>query len=118
MKSTCIFIIFFSFCFLLKAQSYEDWDDYDIQEFYVKKDLKPGALDEDGNEISFVFLPTEIKQGTYEVEIADYSSDLYEIKGTGYYCKFRGYYGYAGYGEEGILIVESSTYSSTFYKKP
>jgi hypothetical protein len=33
------------------------------------------------------------------------------------FIKFRGYYGYAGYGEEGILVVGNSAYLSTFFKK-
>lgn len=118
MKQIFLFIILSSLLSTIKAQSYKDWDDYNVDEFYVKKDLKYGTLDENGEEISFVFITTDLKQGTYEVEIADYENDLYQIKGTDYYVKFRGYYGYAGYGDEGILEVGSSAYSSTFYKKP
>jgi hypothetical protein len=100
------------------AQTYKNWEDEDVDEFYEKQDVKYGSLDEDGEETSFIFIPTTIKQGVYNVEIADYKNNLYEIKGTDYYVKFRGYYGYAGYGDEGVLVVGSSAYSSTFYKKP
>jgi len=91
-------------------------EEYDIDEIYEKIDLDYGTLDEDGDDIDFLFSPTTIKQGTYEVEITDGPGDLYEIKGTNYYLKFRSYYGYAGYGDEGILIIGSNTYSSKFVK--
>jgi len=111
-------LMFFSQVSFLYAQDYRNWENEDVDEFYEKATVKSGTLDADGNEISFVFIPTSIKPGTYEVEIADYKNDLYEIKGTDYYVKFRGYYGYAGYGDEGVLEVDSSAWSSTFYKKP
>ncbi len=103
---------------IMNAQSYKDWDDYGIEEFYEKVDVESGTLNEEGEEIDFVFVTTEMKQGTYEIEITDYKNDLYHIKGTDFYLKFRGYYGYAGYGDEGILVVGYSIWSSTFYKKP
>ena len=95
----------------------QDYEEYTIEKFYKKVDLDYGVLDEGGDDIDFVFVPTDIDQGTYEVEIADGPGDLYEIKGTDYYCTFRGYYDYTGYGDEGILKVESSSYYSTFFKK-
>jgi hypothetical protein len=58
-----------------------------------------------------------LKTGKYEIEITNGPGDLYEIKGTNMFIKFRGYYGYAGYGEEGILVVGNSAYLSTFFKK-
>lgn len=67
--------------------------------------------------LTLFFVKTELKEGKYEIEITYGLGDLYEIKGTDMYIKFRGYYGYTGYGEEGILVVGSSAYSSTFYKK-
>lgn len=100
-----------------ETPAYEDWDNYSVEEFYEKIEVKSGTKDEDGNDISFVFVPTDLEQGLYRVEIADGAGDLYHIKGTDYYVEFRGYYGYAGYGEEGVLEVGYSAYSSTFYKK-
>jgi hypothetical protein len=100
------------------SQKYKDWEDEDVEEFYEKVSVKNGTLDERGNRITFVLVPTSIKAGVYEVEIADLSNDIYEIKGTNYFLKFRGYYGYAGYGDEGVLVVGGSAWSSTFYKKP
>jgi len=119
MKSLFIILpLLFSLQLTTYSQTYKDWEDEDVEEFYEKVTVKNGTLGEDGRKISFVFVPTTIKQGVYEVEIADFKNDLYEIKGTDYYVKFRGYYGYAGYGDEGVLVVGSSTWSSTFYKKP
>ena len=96
------------------AQTYEE---HDVDEFYKKVELDDGTLDEEGNHIDFVFIKTDLKAGRYEAVIADGPGDLYELKGTDISVKFRGYYGYAGYGDEGILEVGSSAYSSTFYKK-
>lgn len=106
-----LIILFFSL--ISHGQKYEE---HDISEFYKKVELDD-ALDESGSSIDFVFVKTELKVGKYEIEITDGPGDLYEIKGIGVYIKFRGYYGYAGYGEEGILDVGQSAYSSTFYKK-
>ncbi|SRR5690554_6254710 len=98
---------------LLNGSSNEE---YVIDEIYEKIDLEYGTLDEDGNDIDFLFSPSSIKQGSYEIEITDGPGDLYEIKGTNYFLKFTSYYGYAGYGDEGILIIGASTYNRKFIK--
>jgi hypothetical protein len=116
-KKFFFFIIAFS-GFTIYGQQYKKWDDESVDEFYEKVSVKNGTLSEDGSKISFVLVPSIPKQGIYEVKITDYKNDLYEIKGTGYYVKFRGYHGYAGYGEEGVLEVGSSAWSSTYYEKP
>lgn len=95
----------------------QDYEEHDVEKFYEKIELETGTLDEDGAEIDFVFVETELEQGKYEIEITDGSGDLYEIMGTNYYIKFKSYYGYAGYREEGILDVGTSAWASTFYKK-
>jgi len=95
----------------------QDYEEHEIEEFYKKIEVDSGTLDEDGDEIDFIFVETELDQEKYEIEITDGPGDLYEIKGTNYYIEFRFYYGYAGYGEEGILEVGSSAWSSIFYKK-
>ena len=119
MRETLASVIFLVFIPLLsKAQTYEAWEAEKIECFYEKVLVKSGTLGEDGREISCVFVPTEIKEGVYQVEIADYKNDLYEIKGTSYFVKFRSFYGFAGFGEEGVLEVGKTTWSSTFYKKP
>jgi hypothetical protein len=121
-KSTLLLIIVFTILLFhsksARSQYYTDWEEEDIDVFYIKKSVKSGTLSEDGQEISFILVPTDMKSGVYEVEIADHDNDIYEIKYTDYYVKFRGYYGYAGYGEEGILVVGTSSWSSSFYKKP
>ena len=117
-KIYIILTLALSFHITTYSQTYKNWEDEDVEEFYEKANVKYGTLGEDGRIISFVLIPSSMKQGVYDVEIADYKNDLYEIKGTDYYIKFRGYYGYAGYGDEGVLVVGSSSYSSTFYKKP
>lgn len=117
-KLILILSIFLSFYTFSYSQSFKDWDDENVDEFYVKNKVKSGTLSEDGKSISFILIPASMKQGVYDVEISDYKNDLYEIKDTDYYIKFRGYYGYAGYGDEGVLVVGSNAWSSTFYKKP
>ena len=107
-----------SFANAVYSQSYKDWDYENVEEFYEKVNTKNGTLGDDGRKINLVLIPTDIDRGIYEVEITDFKNDLYEIKGTDYYIKFRGYYGYAGYGDEGVLEVGTSAWSSTFYKKP
>ena len=101
----------------LQNSAAQDYEEHDVDEFYKKIELDNGTLDEDGNDIDFIFVKTDLKAGRYAVEITDAPGDLYEVKGNNIYIKFRGYYGYAGYAEEGIIEVGSSAYTSTFYKK-
>jgi hypothetical protein len=113
----CLFILLSSSS--TYSQSYTNWDSKIIDEFFEKVSVKSGTLGEDGKKISCVFVPAEIKRGTYEVRIIDYKNDLYEIKGTDYFLKFRSFVGYWGYsGKEGILEVGTSAWSSKFYIKP
>jgi len=102
----------------ISAQSYLEWESNSIEEFYEKIELEAGTLDEDGESIDHVYVTTELEEGVYEVEIADHKGDLYKINYTGYYFTFQWLYGLAGLGEEGILVVGKSGWSSTFYKKP
>ncbi len=110
----CFFVLVLLVPLNLSAQEYEE---HGIDSFYKKIELDDGALDEDGDEIDFIFYETKIEEGQYEIEITDGPGDLYEVKGTDYFIKFRFYYGYAGYGDEGVLDVGISAWSSTFYKK-
>jgi hypothetical protein len=91
-------------------------EQYDIDAIYKKVDLDSGTLDDDGEDIDHIFVQTELKEGKYEIEITDGPGELYEVKGTDLYLKFRSYYGYAGYGDEGLLIIGSSSWSSEFIK--
>jgi len=118
MKKLFIFLAFMlSIQIVSYSQTYKDWEYKNIDKFYEKITTESGTLGDDGREISCVFVPTTIKIGIYEVAIADYKNDLYEIKGTKYFVKFTGYFGYGGYGKAGVLEVRSA-YSSTFYRKP
>ena len=85
----------------------KDASEYTIDEIFVKIELESGTLDEDGDEIDFIFTKGKIKQGKYEISITDGPGDLYEIKGTNYFLEFIGHYGYAGYGDEGLLVINS-----------
>jgi len=105
-------------CQSLVAQEYLNWSSYQVEEFYVKKELPANSLNENGQRIRFVYLTTSLDAGTYNVQITDDTGDFYRIKDTDIYMKFRAYFGYAGYGKEGILKVGYSTYDIKFYKKP
>lgn len=103
----------------LNAQSLDNLDSYTVDEFYKKIELDNDALDEDGDEIDFIFVKTDpdLETGKYEIELTDGPGDLYEIKGTNLFVGFSGYYGYAGYGDECILEITSSYYNeATVYK--
>ncbi len=97
--------------------SYTDWYSYTIDEYYKKIDLPTGSMDNYGNSISYVYVKTKAPEtGKYDVSISDEEGDMYKIADTEIYLKFTSYYGYAGYGDKGILSI--SSYSSTFYKEP
>ena len=115
---------FLIFIFLIStittAQSLDNLDDYDVDAFYKKKELDDDTLDEDGNEIEFIFVKTEtdLTNGKYEVKLADGPGDLYEIKNTEFFVKLKGYYGYAGLSDNCILEITGSYFNKkgTIYK--
>ena len=118
-KLLCVIILLGIFHTTIVAQEYENWSSKGINEFYAKSSLNNGSLNEEGKQINFVFVPTKMKPGVYEVRIVDFSNDLYQIKNTDYYVTFRSYVGYWGYnGKAGILKVGQSSFSSKFYLKP
>ena len=90
-------------------QKDRDWEN--ISKVYVKTECSY-CLDDSGKNIDFVFIPKNdaLKSGNYKVELTDFRNDLYQIKGTDIYIKFSGYHGYAGYGQAGILSVDSYGY--------
>lgn len=96
------------------GQNLEDLDSYDVDEFYKKIELDDDTLDEDGDEIEYIYVKTEVDSGEYKIELSDADGDLYEIKGTDLYVTFRGYFGYAGYSTECLMKVDY--YSATVYK--
>lgn len=98
----------------VNGQDLSDLDDYDVEKFYKKVDLDYGTLDENGNPIRYIFVETELESGKYRIELTDGPGDLYEVKDTDIYIEFRSYFGYAGYGTECLLEVNS--YSATVYK--
>ena len=112
MKKIIVLIIILIIC----AFKINNPEEYIIDELYQKIELDYGTLDENGDEISFIFVKTVLEEGTYEIEITDGPGDLYEIKGTNIFIEFTTYYGYAGYGEAGILKINSGYFPSIFYK--
>lgn len=95
--------------------SYEDWEDHDVIKFYGKIDLEYNTLSEEGEDISIIYVPSKIDDGTYEVEVYKVSNKLYQIRGTNIYMLFR-YSPYLYNYDEGVLSVSYN--SGTFYKKP
>lgn len=76
---------------------------YEVEKLYKKVELDDGTLDEDGNEISFIFVETDLRDGEYKVEIGErVNSELYHIDGTDLYIAFR-YHTYLSRFDEGIL---------------
>lgn len=101
---------------MLYSQSYKDWDKNDIVRFYKKIELPDNSLDSDEDELNReIYVPTNVKNGTYEVELSKVYSKLYQLKGTDIYIFFR-YSPYYYTSDEGILEVSYN--SGTFYKKP
>jgi len=100
------------------SQSLEDLESHDIDKVYKKIELDYGTLNEDGDEIDYIYVETEFKEnsGKYEVELTDGPGDLYEIIDTGYFVTFKFYYGYAGYREECILEVTGGYSPGIIYK--
>lgn len=98
------------------GQDLDDLRSYSVEEFYKKVELDRGTLGRDGRPIDFIFVKTELDAGTYEIELANGPGSLYEVKGTDFFIKFRGHFGYAGYGTKCILKVERGFRSSTVYR--
>lgn len=114
MKKIITSITFLLISSLSFGQNLEDLDNYTVDEFYKKVELDYGTLDEDGDEIEYVYVKTKVDAGDYKIELTDGDGDLYEVKGTNLYIKFNGYFGYAGYSTECVMKVDY--YSATVYK--
>ena len=76
MKKTLIFLISITISTISFGQNLDELDSYRVDEFYKKVELDYGTLDEDGDEIEYV------------------------------YIKFNNYFGYAGYSTECIMKVD------------
>lgn len=114
MKKTLIFLIFVTISTISFGQNLDDLDSYTVDEFYKKVELDYGTLDEDGDEIEYIYIKTEVDKGDYKIDLTDGDGDLYEVKDTNIFIKFNGYFGYAGYSTECIMKVDY--YSATVYK--
>ena len=114
LKKLIVSVLFF-FPLISFSQSYEDWDEHDVIRFYKKIELDSYSLDEDGEEIDEIYVPTKVDDGLYEVEVYKVSSKLYQIRETNIYMLFR-YSPYLYNYDEGVLEVSYN--SGTFYEKP
>jgi len=114
MRKIILLLSFILLSAFSNGQNLDDLDRYTVDDFYKKVELDDGTLDEDGDEIEFIYVKTELDKGDYKIELTDGDGDLYEIKGVNIYVKLNGYFGYAGYSKECILKVEY--YKSTIYK--
>lgn len=113
-KKLILSILFF-FPLLSFSQSYKDWDEHDVIQFYKKIELDSYSLDKNGEEIDEIYVPTKVDDGLYEVEVYKVSSKLYQIRETNIYMFFR-YSPYLYNYDEGVLEVSYN--SGTFYEKP
>lgn len=107
--------LFFSIALSAYSQDYKDWEEHDVVRFYKKIELDSYSLDEEGEEIGEIYIPTKVEDGTYEVEVYKVSSKLYQITGTNIYMYFR-YSPYLYSYDEGVLEVSYST--GAFYEEP
>jgi len=111
-----ITILFLSVAYMSQGQEYKDWDEHDIKRFYQKIELDSYTLDDEGEEIDEIYIPTkEVKDGIYEIEVYKVSSKLYRITGTKIYMYFY-YSPYLYSYDEGILEISGG--HGTFYEKP
>ncbi|HZL11695.1 MAG TPA: hypothetical protein VFC65_17055 [Prolixibacteraceae bacterium] len=110
-----ILLVFFMSASLTFGQDYKEWDDHDVVRFYEKIDLDSYTLDDEGEEINEVYVPTKVEDGNYEVEVYKISALLYRIQDTNIYMFFR-YSPYLYSYDDGILEVSYN--SGTFYEKP
>ena len=118
MKRTTILIVLSLFVLqvLTFGQNYKEWDEHDVVRFYEKIDLEYYTLDDEGEEIDEIYVPTKkVEDGLYEVAVYKISSKLYRIQGTNIYMFFR-YPPYLYNFDEGILEVSYN--SGTFYEEP
>lgn len=97
------------------TKSFKMQNEHDVVAVYEKVELDYGTLDESGEEISFIFVKTSLKSGTYDIEIGEkINSTFYGVRGSNLYLKFR-YSPYLYRFDEGVL--EWSYNSGTFYEK-
>jgi len=118
MKYIITIITILSFHTGFTQNFWDKWTSYRIDDIYTRQDLPQGALGMDGRSIDYIYLPTELKAGTYEVTMVDANGDLYQVKGSNIYITVVGYLGYTGYsGKEGALVVNNYG-TGSFYKRP
>jgi len=104
---------------ITSVASYAD-NAYDVEYIFERQELPKGSkcLDryENVKEVKYVLVPIELEKGTYEAEIKQIDSNLYELK-FGYddviYIETNYCHKYTSYGDKAILIV-NDRYS---YKK-
>jgi hypothetical protein len=106
-----LFISVKSYC-----QDYTSWEEHDIIRFYKIIQLEDGTIDEEGEEIESVFIPTKPKSGAYTVEVNKLSSKIYHIKGSDVYIYFQ-YPPYLYNGDEGVVVIDGYG-GGKFYEEP
>ena len=90
-------------------------EEHDVVAVYEKIDLDYGTLDDEGEDISFVLVKTNIEKGEYKIEIGyKINSYVYNVRGTDLYIKFR-FNPYLYRYDEGVLVW-SGYGSGTFYE--
>ncbi|WP_424492731.1 hypothetical protein [Salinimicrobium sp. GXAS 041] len=102
---------------ICSAQSLEELEDFSVDKIYKKIEVDYGTLDDEGDEIEYILVETELDSGIYEIELTDGPGDTYEVKGTDIFITFDFYFGYAGYGTECYMEVTNGYSPATVYKK-
>ena len=116
-KTSVLLITVMAFCAPLNvfAQDYREWEEHDTKRFYQKIDLESYTLDDEGNEIDEVYVPTKLEDGVYEVTVKKISSKLYQVQGTDLCILFQ-FNPFLFTHDDGILVVSYG--SGTFYEEP
>lgn len=99
------------------SQSLNNADSYTVDQIYKKVELDDGTLGPDGQPIEYILVKTNLKKGTYKIDLTDGPGDLYEIMDTDYYISFSDFFGYAGYSTKCILKISENAYSSPIVYK-
>lgn len=112
-KIILIFIISFLPLFISGAKNYSSsGDSYDIEKIYEMVELEDDEvaidyLDNVVEDLTHLLIPTEVKVGTYRVELDTIDYDYYRVCGTDLVIKTRYSYEHPIY-DEAILNITSN----------
>jgi hypothetical protein len=119
-KIILIFVISFLPLFISGAKNYSSsGDSYDIEKIYTMIELEDDEvaidyLDNIVEDLTHILVPTELKLGTYKVELEIIDYDYFKVVGTDIVVKTRYCYEYPVYDE--VILNVTSNYGYTLGK--